>query len=143
MGLISLLLCNMYYFLEKYLFLQLHQNRVENITMVVCVYISLTVVKHSCGIVPCLWTYANVPKCHLLCQINGPVMSFSHIGALDCVIILHIEVMGTMKHEQVTKKFMGVLILEMLRNNGVGWHYICYKGWVGGQNGRIWVVRSY
>ena len=38
-------------------------------------------------------------KCHFVCQINGLVISFSHIRALVWPIICYIKVMGTMKHE--------------------------------------------
>ena len=42
-------------------------------------------------------------KCHLVCQINGPVILFSHIGKLVGAIVCYMEVMGTMKLEQITK----------------------------------------
>ena len=38
-------------------------------------------------------------KCHLVCQINGPVISFSLIKALVWSIICYMKVMGTMKHD--------------------------------------------
>ena len=56
--------------------------------------------------------------------------------------------MGTTKHDQIARTSMGGWIsrLEMQRNNGLGGTRsatMLYKGWVGDQNGKIWMLRNY
>ena len=59
------------------------------------------------------------------------------------------KVMGTMKHKQIITLIGEVLTIEMLPSNGSGWvggtrfFIICYKGWLGGQNGGILVLGNY
>ena len=38
-------------------------------------------------------------KCYLVCEVNGPVIFFSHIRALVWPIICYMKVICTMKHE--------------------------------------------
>ena len=42
-------------------------------------------------------------KCHLVCQMHCTVIPFSHIRILDGEIICCMKVMGTMKHEKITR----------------------------------------
>ena len=79
-----------------------------------------------------------------MCQVNGPVLSFSHSRAQSCVVICYMKVVGTTKREQITKTLMcggGFLRLEMLRSNGDVWiRFVTmrYKRWMDGRSGQIW-----
>ena len=72
-----------------------------NFVVVVVLYLVLEVYDLN---LECLFLVSglreNYQKCHLVCQINGPVIYFSHIRALIWQIICYMTVMCTMKHNR-------------------------------------------